>query len=139
VPETPDHRDFLGVGWSFPVALDPMSGDIALARYDRDVKQAIRIILETAPGERVMRPSFGCGIHDLVFEQFNETTRFAIEAAASEALITYEPRIELSAVTVDARDAMVGCLFVSIDYRLRRTNQEDNLVYPFYFREGGER
>lgn len=139
MPAAPDHRDFLGVGWSFPVAVDPMRGDIALARYDRDVKQAIRIILETAPGERVMRADFGCGIHELVFEEFNETMRFAVEASVRDALITFEPRIELLSVAVDVRDALDGCLYVAIHYRLRRTNQEDNLVYPFYFREGGER
>lgn len=139
MPASTDHRDFLGVGWSFPIAFDPLRGDIELARYDRDVKQAIRIILETAPGERVMRPRFGCGIHELVFEAFNETVRFAIEAAVRESLVTYEPRIELLSVVVDPRDALLGRLYVAIDYRLRQTNQEDNLVYPFYFAEGGQR
>jgi len=134
-----DHRDFLGIGWRYPVAMDPQSGDIALSRYDRDVREAIRIILETAPGERVMRPDFGCGIHDLVFEEINATTLTAIEATVREALIAYEPRIELNAVVIDPSDALDGLLVISIDYRLRRTNQEDNLVYPFFFREGGER
>jgi len=134
-----DHRDFLGVGWRYPVATDPLKGDIALSRYDRDVKEAIRIILETAPGERVMRPLFGCGIHDLVFEEVNATILTAIEATVHDALVTYEPRIELTNVAIDPSDALDGLLVISIDYRLRRTNQEDNLVYPFFFREGGER
>jgi phage baseplate assembly protein W len=134
-----DHRDFLGIGWRYPVATDPLKGDIALSRYDVDVKEAIRIILETKQGERVMRPLFGCGIHDLVFEEINATTLAAIESTVREALITYEPRIELNNVAVDPSDALDGLLVVAIDYRLRRTNQEDNLVYPFFFREGGER
>lgn len=134
-----DHRDFLGIGWRYPVATDPLKGDIALSRYDRDVKESIRIILETKPGERVMRPRFGCGIHDLVFEEINATTLTAIESTVREALITYEPRIELNLVGVDPGDALDGLLVITIDYRLRRTNQEDNLVYPFFFREGGER
>jgi uncharacterized protein len=134
-----DHRDFLGIGWRYPVATDPLKGDIALSSYDRDVKEAIRIIIETAPGERVMRPRFGCGIHDLVFEEINATTLAAIESTVREALITYEPRIELNEVTVDPSQALDGLLVIAIDYRLRRTNQEDNLVYPFFFREGGER
>ena len=133
-----DHRDFLGIGWRYPVAIDPLTGDIALSSYDRDVKEAIRIILETKQGERVMRPDFGCGIHDLVFEEINATTLTAIEATVRQALITYEPRIELLNVTVDPSDALDGLLIIAIDYRLRRTNQEDNLVYPFFFREGGE-
>jgi len=132
-----DQRDFLGVGWRYPVATDPLTGDIALSRYDRDVKEAIKIVLETAPGERVMRPRFGCGIHDLVFEEINATTLTAIEASVRDALVTHEPRIELLNVTVDPRDALDGMLVIAIDYRLRRTNQEDNLVFPFFFREGG--
>ena len=134
-----DQRDFLGIGWSFPVATDPLTGDIALSRYDRDVREAIRIILETAPGERVMRPRFGCGIHDLVFEEINTTTIFAIQAAVREALVAYEARIELLDVTVDPLEALNGLLVIGIDYRVRRTNQVDNLVYPFFYSEGGRR
>ena len=134
-----NQRDFLGIGWRYPVATDALTGDIALSRYDSDVKEAIRIILETKQGERVMRPRFGCGIHDLVFEEINATTLTAIEASVRDALVTYEPRIELLNVAVDPADALDGLLLVAIDYRLRRTNQEDNLVYPFYFKEGGER
>lgn len=134
-----DQRDFLGIGWTYPVATDPLKGDIQLSRYDRDVKEAIRIILGTSKGERVMRPQFGCGIHDMVFEAINATTLFAVETSVREALIAYEPRIELLAVIVDPREALNGCLLIAIHYRLRRTNQEDNLVYPFLYREGGER
>lgn len=134
-----NQRDFLGVGWSYPVATDPMTGDVQLSYYERDVKGAIRIILETRPGERAMRPRFGCGIHELVFEEINATTLFAIETAVREALITYEPRIELLTVTVDPREALNGSLLIAITYRLRRTNQEDNLVYPFFFTESRER
>jgi hypothetical protein len=133
------HRDFLGVGWSFPVALDPVDGDIALSAYARDVKEAIRIILHTAPGERVMRPKFGCGICDLVFEEISTTAVFAIQAMIRDALISYEPRIELLDVTIDPFQALSGILLITIDYRVRRTNQTDNLVYPFYFKEGGSR
>jgi phage baseplate assembly protein W len=131
-------RDFLGVGWSYPVATDPMSGDISLSQYERDVREAIRIILETARGERVMRPRFGCGIHDLVFEAIGATTLFAVEAAVREALTVFEARIELLSVEVDPFQAMSGLLIVAIGYRIHRTNQIDNLVYPFFFREGGQ-
>jgi hypothetical protein len=134
-----DQRDFLGIGWSFPVATNPLTGDVALSRYDLDVREAIRIILETAPGERVMRPRFGCGIHDLVFEEINTTTIFAIQAAVREALVAYEARIELLDVTVDPLEALNGLLVIGIDYRVRRTNQVDNLVYPFFYSEGGRR
>lgn len=132
-------RDFLGIGWSFPVATDPVTGDVALAEYEEDVRQAIRIILETGKGERVMRPDFGCGIHNLVFEEMSSTVLFSIEASVREALTMYEPRIELIGVTVDPFQAEQGMLLVAIEYRVRRTNQTDNLVYPFFFNEGGRR
>jgi phage baseplate assembly protein W len=130
-------RDFLGVGWSFPTAADPASGDVSLSAYERDVKEAIRIILQTAPGERVMRPEFGCGIHDLVFAEINATTVAAVDASVRDALTTFEPRIELLDIAVDPIEALSGLLLIKIDYRVRRTNQTDNLVYPFYFKEGG--
>lgn len=133
------HRDFLGVGWSFPVSFDAVLGDLALSAYARDVKEAIRIILHTAPGERVMRPGFGCGIHEMVFEEISTTTVFAVESRIRDALVTYEPRIEVIEVRVDPFQAMSGILLITIDYRVRRTNQTDNLVYPFYFREGDGR
>ena len=99
----------------------------------------IRIILHTAPGERVMRPRFGCGIREMVFEEISTTTLFAAESRIRDALVTYEPRIELLGITIDPFQAMTGLLLITIDYRVRRTNQSDNLVYPFYFREGGAR
>lgn len=132
--------DFLGVGWSYPVRTDPRTGDVALSRYAFDIKEAIRIILETAPGERVMRPRFGCGIHNLVWESINATTIYSIQSAVRDALVAYEPRIELIGdPAVDPVDALDGCLVLTINYRVRRTNQSDNLVYPFFFREGRPR
>jgi phage baseplate assembly protein W len=135
--DEPRHRDFLGVGWSFPVSSGAATGDVELSWFEQDVKEAIRIILQTSRGERVMRPRFGCGIHDLVFGEISATTIAAVDAAVRDSLITYEPRIELLNVAVDPFDALNGLLLVKIDYRIRRTNQTDNLVYPFYFREGG--
>lgn len=129
------HRDFLGVGWSYPVHSDPARGDIALSHYARDVKEAIRIILATAKGERVMRPDFGCGIHDLVFEEMSTTTLYAVESAVRDALERYEPRIALDGVDVRPLSALDGQLLIRIDYRIRRTNQTDNLVYPFFYHE----
>ena len=128
---------FLGIGWKFPVSLE--NGRVDMAVYEESIRESIWIVLATARGERKMRPDFGCGIHDLVFEEINATTLASIESTVREALITYEPRIELNNVTVDPSEALDGMLVISIDYRLRRTNQEDNLVYPFFFREGGER
>jgi phage baseplate assembly protein W len=130
-------KAFLGVGWGFPVALDPNTGRTALVAAETDIEQAILIILSTARGERVMRPDFGCGANELVFEALDTATFTRVQAAVTDSLTKYEPRIELLAVSVDPTRAAEGLLLVSIDYRVRATNQSGNLVYPFYFREGG--
>jgi phage baseplate assembly protein W len=84
-----------------------------------------------------MRPSFGCGIHDLVFSALDRTTIQLIRSAVEEALRRFEARIEVVEVTVDTNATIEGKLLVEIEYRVRKTNQTDNLVFPFYFREGG--
>lgn len=132
-----EHKDFLGRGWAMPVDVDPGTGFIATAAYEEDIRQSIRIILETAPGERVMRPGFGCGIHDLVFETVDSTTIQRIRSEVEEALRRYEARIELIAVIVDEDATLEGKLLIELEYRVRRTNQVGNLVFPFYYREGG--
>jgi phage baseplate assembly protein W len=130
-------KDWLGRGWAFPVQIDRATGAVEVSEYELDIKQAIRIILGTAPGERLMRPEFGCGIHDLVFEVMDTTTLTRVETAVRDALTAYEARIEVLRVAVDPFHAAEGKLAVEIDYRVRHTNQTGNFVYPFYFREGG--
>ncbi len=128
-------KDFLGTGWKYPVKVD-IGGKIALSSYEEDIKEAIRIILGTAKGERVMRPDFGCGIHELVFASINSATMKQVENSVREGLIQWEPRIELENVIVSSEKADEGKLLVNIDYRVRATNTRFNLVYPFYLKEG---
>lgn len=132
-----DHQDFLGRGWAYPVQLDPVTGAVATAEGEQDVQQAIRIILGTVPGERVMHPDFGCGIHEMVFSVIDSGAMTRIAAMVRAQLTRYEARIELTEVSVDPLRAAEGRLDVLVAYRIRRTNQLGNLVYPFYFREGG--
>jgi phage baseplate assembly protein W len=135
-----EHKDFLGRGWAMPVMLDARSGEVAEAQYEEDIRQAIRIIVETAPGERVMRPDFGCGIHDLVFAPMDSETLQRVRSVIQEALRRYEARIEVIEVSVEeSRELTDGRLRIEVDYRIRKTNQVGNLVFPFYFREGGQR
>jgi phage baseplate assembly protein W len=131
-----DDKAFLGRGWAFPVAFEPGTGRTAMVAYEEDVKQSIRIILETSKGERVMRPDFGCGIHDLVFDAMSTAMLRRVEREVDEALRRFEARIDEVDVTVDAAEAERGRLDVRIDYRIRATNQSGNLVYPFHFAEG---
>ncbi len=132
-----NRKEFLGRGWAYPVRLDPTQGKVAVAEYEDDVQQAMYIILGTAPGERVMRPDFGCGIYDMVFEVIDAASITRINNLVTQALVRFEPRIELLSVVVDPYRAAEGRLEINITYRIRKTNQVGNLVYPFYFREGG--
>jgi uncharacterized protein len=124
-------NEFLGVGWNFPIVLDNTK-QIALAREEESVRQSIWMILGTTPGERVMRPDFGCGIHDLVFEVNNASTATALTEAVTEALAIWEPRIDVLDVSAAADVAEANRLLIEINYQVRATNSRFNLVYPFY-------
>jgi phage baseplate assembly protein W len=128
-------KDFLGRGWKFPVGMDG-SGSISLSEYEQDIKESIWIILSTSKGERVMRPDFGCGIHDLMFASLNLSTLGLVESSVREALARWEPRIDLLDVKASPEEAEAGKLLVYIRYQVRTTNNQFNLVYPFYLQEG---
>jgi phage baseplate assembly protein W len=130
---------FLGVGWQFPVESEVRSEAntrFALAAYEESVKQSIRIILSTSKGERVMRPDFGCSLHELVFAPNDAATRGMAEHHVREALRLWEPRIEVLQVQAVASGAQEEELRISIDYRVRSTDNRFNLVYPFYLERG---
>lgn len=127
---------FLGTGWAFDVhgggiGLD---GDhhVALAREEEKVRQSIWIILSTARGERIGRPDFGCGIHELVFATRSPTTMGDIARAVGDALGRWEPRIEVTRVDAQPHPDDAAGVLVEIEYRLRTSNSRFNLVYPFY-------
>jgi phage baseplate assembly protein W len=123
--------EILGSGLAFPLQVD-RRGAIALARDEQDIDQAIELILGTAPGERPMRPEFGCGVHDFVFDTIDANTMGNMEQAIREALARWEPRIEVTDVQFDLSQSASGLLTIDIRYAVRATNTERNLVYPFY-------
>jgi hypothetical protein len=123
-------RDFLGRGWSFPVGLK--NGQVALAGDEDKVEQSILLILGTVPGERVLQPEFGCGIHRLVFDNLDEATLGQAIYEVTQALERWEHRIVLNAVDARCADDDPSTLLVSIDYTVSGTNSRFNLVYPFY-------
>jgi phage baseplate assembly protein W len=131
-------KAFLGVGWSFPVVPDSTKRDISVAIYEEDIRQAIRIILETTPGERVMRPDFGSGLMTMVFEPVNYTTIALVKQRVEQALVQWEPRIEVREVKVTVGGDSRSRLDIDIGYQVRATNTFYNLVYPFYLQEGRE-
>ncbi len=124
-------EEFVGRGWSFPLRVD-QGGGISLSSRDREIQEAIRIIMATAPGERPMRPDFGCGIHNYVFAPADATTAGSIAYEVNRALELWEPRIDVGDVTVEVDDNDRACLFITVSYSVRGTNDPRNLVFPFY-------
>jgi phage baseplate assembly protein W len=129
--------DVLGTGWAFPPRVDTR-GRIALARQERDVEEAIRIILLTPKGQRVMRPEFGCRIHDLVFSPNNATLTGLATYYVEEALDMWEPRIQVEEVSARVDQNDPGRLLIDISYRLKATADRRSLVFPFYRIPGEE-
>ncbi|WP_039829286.1 GPW/gp25 family protein [Nocardia testacea] len=123
--------DFIGSGWNYPVQVDAVGG-IALATGSRDIEQAIELILRTAPGERPMRPEFGCRVHEHIFSPANEATAAAIAADVHEALSQWEPRIDVLDVGVRFDPAAPGTCYIDVAYSIHERSDVRNLVFPFY-------
>jgi uncharacterized protein len=123
--------EILGSGLAFPLQVDAR-GALSLAAGEDDVEQAIGLILGTAPGEREMRPEFGCAVHDLVFDTIDAAMIGRLETAIRNALDRWEPRIDVEDLQFDLSGVAEGRLLITITYRLRATNNRRNLVYPFY-------
>jgi uncharacterized protein len=130
-----DTREYLGVGWKFPLQVTP-GGKIAQAKYEQRIEESIYLILSTASGERVMLPDFGCGIHDLVFGPNNAGTIAMVVQTVRKALVAYEPRIDVLNISADTAPEQPNLLLIRINYRIRANNVLGNLVYPFYISEG---
>jgi phage baseplate assembly protein W len=128
-----DNRDHLGKGWRFPVSVN-LTGGVSSSAFEENVRQSIFIILGTAPGERVMRPDFGCRIHDLMFAPNNDVTSVRAAYYCEEAIYKYEPRIEEVEVHAKPNSVEPNRLDLLITYVIAGTNNKRNLVYPFYLR-----
>ncbi|HEY9694194.1 MAG TPA: GPW/gp25 family protein [Oculatellaceae cyanobacterium] len=123
--------DFLGVGWTLPIQLDK-NGQIEMSRYEKSVQQSIWMILSTAKGERVMRPDFGCDIHEKVFYPNSLGTVGQIVSDVRDALIEWEPRIDVLDVDTIPDRNQPNVILIQVNYQVRTTNNIFNLVYPFY-------
>lgn len=127
--------NLIGKGWTFPIRPNP-EGKLSLVSGEEKIRQSLLLILSTAPGERKMYPEFGCGIHDLVFQPNTEMLHARVQNQVRDALIRYEPRIDVVDVRVEMPPEARNFLIVRIDYRIRTSNSFYNLVYPFFLTEG---
>ncbi|MBB1487166.1 GPW/gp25 family protein [Oceanospirillum sediminis] len=127
---------FLGTGWSFPPEFRADTGDVLMVSDKQDIEQSLTILLSTRPGERVMQPDYGCGIQTMVFAELNLATITEIRALIEQAILYFEPRIELEKVSVDATDTLNGRLLILLEYTIITTNRRSNMVYPFFIMEG---
>ena len=128
------NEDFVGAGWAFPLGVNQRGG-IALVRREQELEQAMRLILSTYPGERPMRPDFGCAIHDLIFAPNNANTHGLLIYHVKEALTKWEPRIQALGVDVELDDREPTRLYTKVEYQVIATNNVYNLVYPFYLQK----
>lgn len=122
--------DFLGSGVRFPYSFS--GGALELSEGEQSIRESILLILRTRPGERVMRPDFGCGLSELLFAENNSTTASLMQTTVEEALLEFEPRIDLQEVRVNPDAFEENRLNIEIDYIIRTANRRANLVYPFY-------
>lgn len=140
IENTDTKNEILGRGIAFPLQFQ--NGKLGMNAYENQVAQSIRLILSTVKGERVMRPDFGAGLERLAFEPNNPVTAILVQQQVTEALLRYEPRIEIISVSVNNQDAeglaaaQEGILYIYLSYRVKVTDSVSNLVYPFYIERG---
>jgi uncharacterized protein len=128
--------DFLGRGWSFPIRIDPRTRGVQMVTGEEDIRESLRILINTRPGERVMQPTFGCAIWNTVFEIMSQQTVTQIQEMIRRAVLFFEPRIDLENIIVTVDDASSGRLLIELGYSVRSTNSRSNCVFPFYLNQG---
>lgn len=121
----------IGVGWAFPLRVGA-TGGIGLVRADTEIEESIRLILGTAFGERPMRPDFGCGMHEHVFDSLDATTAGLVSYEVQASLIRWEPRIDVTSVDANYDENSQATIYIDINYTVRGDNDLRNLVFPFY-------
>lgn len=124
---------FLGRGWSFPPVVTEQG--VRMSAYEQDIEESLRVLFSTSPGERVNRYDYGCPLRRYAFEPITVQTLNRMRSDISRAVILYEPRIELEDVSFEEQPAK-GVLLIRLTYTVVRTNNRNNMVYPFYLNEG---
>lgn len=126
---------FLGKGWSFPPTFSKNGAFIEMVTEEKDIRQSLKILLSTSVGERLMHPGFGCELKQFQFEEVTQALITSIEDVIKDALLNYEPRINLNKISITQGEKHASVLLITVDYTIRATNNRANLVYPFYLQE----
>lgn len=127
---------FLGRGWSFPPTFQPDIPGVEMLAEEADIVSSLEILLTTAPGERVMQPEYGCDMEELLFETLDTTTKTLVADKVENAILYFEPRIDVEKVNLDDSREWEGVILIEVVYRVRTTNSRFNFVFPFYKNEG---
>ena len=137
---TDTDKTFLGIGWSFPPEFHKFGDgiNVKMVAEEEDIKESLRILLMTRPGERVMQPSYGCGLQGMVFATINQSTVTEIKDIVERAVLFFESRITLEEIDIGTEDALEGRINIRLNYTVRKTNTRSNIVYPFYHLEGSQ-
>ncbi len=133
---TEDSKAFMGVGWGFPPAFEDRDRSLQMVSAEQDIRESLKILFATTPGERVMHPDYGCRLKEMVFEPLDDALLAEIKYVIQQAILFHEPRIILDPVEVEVQDYRNGEVLIRLNYRIRGTNTRSNMVYPFYLREG---
>jgi len=131
-------RAFLGRGWGFPPTFDKASKSVGMLEHEKDIESSLDILLSTRLGERIMQPNYGCNLDEMVFEAMNLTMLTYLKDLVENAILYFEPRIDLEGVEIDTSQELEGLLLIKITYTVRVTNSRFNYVYPFYKSEGSD-
>lgn len=127
---------FLGRGWSFPPEFDPAAKSVVMREGVDDIRESLRVLISTRLGERVMRPTFGTKINDLLFDSPDASSLASMSADVRNAIVLFESRIEVESVSIEPDDFLEGKILIEVAFRVRSVNSRFNLVFPFYIQEG---
>ena len=131
-------NSFLGTGWSFPPSFNVQTGAVTMTSDEEDIQLSLQILLSTRRGERVMEPTYGCNLDEMVFEPVNNTFKTYIAEMIRTAILYFEARIDLKSVVVDDSNQLAGVVLIILDYTVRTTNSRYNYVFPYYITEGSK-
>lgn len=131
-----EHNPVLGRGWSFPPEFDPVSRSVKMLTDEKDIESSLEILLSTRLGERIMQPDYGCNLDEMVFEAMNLTMETWLKDLIENAILYFEPRIDLENIEMDKSSVNEGVLKIILYYTVRTTNSRYNYVFPFYLTEG---